>query len=398
MDQELVLEERTSGSGIPPADGQPGVWNETGRLNVPRLGHTATLLQNGMVLAHGGNWRSFINGVFTDHGNLSSAELFNPATGTWTLAPSAFYERLGHTATLLRNGKVLVVGGNKTTNTELFDPAKRQWFATGRLNTARLDGHAATVLADGRVLVVGGSADANPTPERSAEIYDPTTQVWTPTGSLGHARFGPTATLLLDGRVLVVGGGAEIAELFDPATGRWLFTAGPHHSGGVTTLLKDGRVLFSGGDPIPPSVLSSPTVELFDPARLTWRLVGFLNVGRGGHAATLLSNGKVLVAGGLGRVPSSDGRLPLQSAELFDPTTLRWTLTAPPDVAREGARATLLHPGSIVGQPEERVLVTGGDDGVFLDNSLDSTELFVLGGVVNGPPLPISCAGVKSMQ
>jgi hypothetical protein len=394
MDQELVVEERTSGSGIARAAGRPGVWSETGGLNVPRFGHTATLLQNGMVLVHGGDWRSNVNGVFTDHGNLSSAELFNPATGKWALAPSAFYERLGHTATLLRNGKVLVVGGNKTTNTELFDPAKG-WFATGRLNTARLDGHAATALADGRVLVVGGSADAIPTPERSAEIYDPVTQAWTPTGSLGHARFGPTATLLLDGRVLVVGGGAEIAELFDPATGRWLFTAGPFHSGGTTTLLKDGRVLFAGGDPAPHGVFSSRTVELFDPAKLTWRLVGFLNVGRGGHTATLLSNGKVLVAGGFGRVPSSDGRLPLQSAELFDPATFRWTLTAPPNAARSQHTATLLRPPVTDPAHQDSVLLTGGDDGAFLDNSLDSTELFLLGGVVKGPPLPVSSsAGV----
>ena len=159
MDQDLALEERTSGSGIAPAAGQPGVWTETGRLNVPRFGHTATLLQNGMVLVHGGNWRSNVNGVFTDHGNLRSAELFNPATGKWTFAPSAFFERFSHTATLLRNGKVLVVGGNKTTNTELFDPAVGQWFATGRLNTPRVADHAATALADGRVLVVGGYSD-----------------------------------------------------------------------------------------------------------------------------------------------------------------------------------------------------------------------------------------------
>src|SRR5262249_3903301 len=202
MAQELVPKERTIRSGIAAAGGQPGSWTKTGRLNIPRFGHTATLLQNGMVLAHGGSWRSYVNGVFTDNGILRSAELFDPATGKWTLAPSAFYERLGHTATLLPNGKVLIAGGNQTTNTELFDPAKGQWFATGRLNTPRLGGHAATALVDGRVLLFGGESDVAGNRERSAEIYDPETQVWTPTGSLGHVRYGASATLLLDGRVL----------------------------------------------------------------------------------------------------------------------------------------------------------------------------------------------------
>src|SRR5262249_26180601 len=221
MDQELVLKERTTGSGIGAAGGQPGSWTKTGRLNVPRSGPTATLLQNGMVLTCGGNWSSYVNGVYTDHGNLRSAELFDPATGKWTPVPSPFYERYNHTATLLRNGKVLVVGGNTTTNTELFDPAKGEWFATGRLNVVRPAGHTAVMLADGRVLVVGGRDPSLPGPDsnlRSAEIYDPTTQVWTPTGSLTHAQSTGAATLLLDGRVLVVGGGAT--EVFDPATGQ----------------------------------------------------------------------------------------------------------------------------------------------------------------------------------
>src|SRR5437016_4952449 len=109
MDQELALKERMSGSGTSPGPSiQSNVWVETGRLNVARAGHTATLLQNGTVLVHGGEGPTGADGQ--SGAPLSSAELFNPGTRTWTLAPSAFYERLGHTATLLRNGKVLVVG------------------------------------------------------------------------------------------------------------------------------------------------------------------------------------------------------------------------------------------------------------------------------------------------
>jgi hypothetical protein len=391
MDQELGFEERTSGLGAAPADGQPGVWSETGLLNVPRMGHTATLLQNGMVLAHGGDWRSYVNGVFTDHGNLSSAELFNPATGIWTLAPSAFYERFGHTATLLPNGKVLVVGGivggSPTANTELFDSAQGQWFATGRTNTPRLD-HAATALADGRVLVVGGYSASSPAPERSAEIYDPTTQVWTRTGDLGHARVLPTATLLLDARVLVVGGGTtSLAELYDPATGQWLFTAGPSQPGGKATRLHDGKVVY----------VSSRRVELFDPAQLTWRVVGSLNVGRDAYTATLLSNGKVLVAGGF-HVASNGDRVYRKSAELFDPTTLKWTLTAPPNAGRASHTATLLRPPATDPAHQDRVLIAGGNDGPTLENSINNAELCLLGEIVRGPPLPVSSAGSKSTR
>ena len=368
---------------------QKGTWNETGRLNTPRFAHTATLLQNGMVLAHGGWWRSYVNGIFTDHGTLSSAELFNPATGKWQFVESTFYNRAGHTATLLRNGKVLIAGGNETTNTELFDPAKGAWFATGRLNTPRLAGHTATALADGRVLVLGGESAPGPANrETSAEIYDPTTQVWTSTGSLGHVQYHASATLLLDGRVLVVGGGETFAELFDPATGRWHFTAGPLFGrDGPTTLLQDGTVLMTGGTPRPDE-FEVLTVQLFDPTQLTWRQVGHLSVGRGGHTATLLSSGKVLVAGGLHIDRSSGRRLWLKSAELFDPTTSRSTLTAPPNTAPAGGTATRLRPPVPDPAHLDRVLITGGDDGPQLDNSLDRAELFLLGrDIVVGLPL-----------
>jgi N-acetylneuraminic acid mutarotase len=282
---------------------------------------------------------------------------------------------------------VLIAGGNETTNTELFDPAKGAWFATGRLNTPRLSGHTATALADGRVLVFGGQSGPNPdSREVSAEIYDPTTQVWTPTGSLGHVRYHASATLLSDGRVLVVAGGGALAELFDPATGRWHFTEGPLFGrDGATTLLQDGTVLMTGGTPNPgePDVL---TVQLFDPAQLTWRHVGNLSAGRGGHTATLLSSGKVLVAGGVHIDRSTGIRVWLKSAEVFDPSTSRSTLTTPPNTAPAGGTATLLRPTD----PAllDRVLIAGGDDGPQLDNSLDRAELFLLGrDIVVGPPL-----------
>jgi Galactose oxidase, central domain/Kelch motif len=250
-------------------------------LNDWLIGHTATLLTNGQVLVAGGYY------------NLSSAELYDPVTGDWTATGSLVTGRAGHTATLLPNGKVLVAGGanyngsNYVTlaSAELYDPATGHWTATGGLNTAR-DGHTATLLPNGKVLVAGYS---------SAELYDPAAGHWTATGNLGTARTGHTATLLPNGKVLVVGGGDIRAELYDPVTGVWTYTGslGTARAGHTATLLPNGKVLVVGGN----SGVSF--AELYDPTTGAWSPTGSLGAnGPLDHTATLLANGQVLVAGG----------------------------------------------------------------------------------------------------
>ena len=160
------------------------------------------------------------------------------APGQWEFTGSLNTARSYHTATLLLDGKVLVVGGANTValaSAELYDPASGTWSFTGSLNTARY-GHTATLLLDGKVLVVGGAV--NSVALASAEIYDPTTGTWAATADLTDARFGHTATLLSTGKVLVAGGGAErlvgSTEVYDPATGTWSFAGRKivryHHS------------------------------------------------------------------------------------------------------------------------------------------------------------------------
>jgi len=192
--------------------------SEAGVLTDARGSHTATLLPSGQVLVVGGD-------SCADSCGLASAELFNPATNTWTPRASLTDARHDHTATLLQNGQVLVVGGDSgdtsigtLVSAELFDPATNTWAPRASLTDARAF-HTATRLPSGQVLVVGGFGASGTL--ASAELFDPATNKWTTlfTG-LTDARDSHTATRLLSGQVLVVGGfGASVVldstELFD---------------------------------------------------------------------------------------------------------------------------------------------------------------------------------------
>jgi hypothetical protein len=157
-------------------------------------------------------------------GYLSSAEFYDPATGTWTFTGSLNTGRYYHTTTLLSDGRVIVVGGyalgpHDIGSAELYDPVTGNWSVTGSLNTAR-DNHTATLLSNGEVLVAGGHG-SEVAALASAELYDPATGTWTFTGNLNTARDWHTATLLADGEVLAAGGLGNSgilasAELYDP--------------------------------------------------------------------------------------------------------------------------------------------------------------------------------------
>jgi N-acetylneuraminic acid mutarotase len=341
-------------------------WIPTGSLNIPRSGHTATLLFNGKVLVVGG-W----------NGNrLNSAELYDPASGTWSATGSLNIARDGHTATLLANGKVLVAGGSGSydgqqpglNSAELYDPATGTWSVTGSLNISR-DGHTATLLPSGKVLVVGGlfHGPTSTSYTNSAELYDPATASWTFTGSLHTERAIHTATRLQNGKILVVGGtnvtigfiiqpeGISRAELYDSATETWSVTGSLNiaRSFHTATLLSNGNVLAAGG-------WSTDSAELYDPAKGTWNSTGAPHTSSaGGHTATLLRNGQVLLTGGWSLAPISD-------AQLYDPATGTWRSTTSLSTAVLGHTATLL--------PSGKVLVAGGYQGQF--QRLNSAELY----------------------
>jgi Galactose oxidase, central domain len=332
-----------------PCAATPGQWEYTGSLNTARSGHTATLLSDGRVLVAAGEGGPEY---------LRSAELYDPATGNWSVTGSLHFTRDLHTATLLPNGRVLVAAGVSgffaQTTAELYDPATATWAITDSLHTQRYL-HSATLLPDGRVVVVGGFDDNEAIP--NAELYNPAPGTWTETGSLGTGRFAHTATLLPDGKVLVAGGGGNqatlaSAELYDPTTDTWtptgnLNTDREFHS---ATLLSDGKVLVVGGYRLPSNVALT-SAELYDPATGTWTLTGSLQLyGRLKHTATLLPDGRVLVAAGQTTLQNfGDG-----GAELYDPTTGTWTITDNLNTPRTLHTATLLLDG--------QVLVAGGRD------------------------------------
>jgi len=294
------------------------MWSNTGNLNIGRVAPIATLLQNGKVLVAGGyNFVAFQGPI-----DLSSAELYDPATGTWSYTGSLNTARRGPTATLLQNGKVLVAGGynfvpfqgSVTFNSaELYDPATGTWSYTGSLNTP-LGVQTATLLSNGKVLAISGSADTV-TSQNAAELYDPATGSWSMTGSLNSVLHTYTATLLPNGKVLVLGiVGCSLddcdfaAELYDPTTGLWINTDNPGIYEPTATLLPSGKILLVG---------YGGFATLYDPAVGTFSGTANLNTGRRSYTTTLLPNGKVLVTDG----GVLDSPAILNTAELYDPGT-----------------------------------------------------------------------------
>lgn len=318
-------------------------WQATGSLNTARGDHTSTRLKNGQALVAGGDGQTLVTGadglVQVVHLNsLSSCELYERASGTWSLTKGSLNEgRSYHTATLLSDGRVLAVGGagnnGRLASAELFDPGADQWKATGSLNAAR-DSHSATLLTDGKVLVVGG-VDVNGVPLANAELYDPAKGTWTSAGSLARGRYFHTATLLMDGKVLVIGGvgatgaASNSVELYDPLSNKFttlnpLLTARALQSATLlTTGSNAGKVLVMAGDDFNPET-ELKSVELYDPSgsgASTSSGVPQLTQARDNFTATLLSSGKVLAAGGhsIDTSVNPPVDIPLSSTELIVP-------------------------------------------------------------------------------
>jgi hypothetical protein len=320
------------------------------------------------------------------------AKIYDPATGMVTMAASPSNPRFWSTTTLLQDGKVLIAGGvggavggqsgTASADAELFDPTASTYTQTGSMTEARAL-HTATLLQDGKVLLTGGgtpnmgggftgsgaSPAATPPPLNTAELYDPATGTFSPTGSMEAGLMFHTANLLQDGRVLVVGAaqitessGQMIAQLYDPGSGTFSSTGSPSSIRALqtATTLNDGRVLIVGGIGGDPSLLNPTagqaqptgqapplnTAEVYDPASGTWSPAGQLATPRIYHASSILADGRVLVVGGLDPAEGSSGG-GLVSAELYDPATNSWSPTGDMTAQMIAPVATLLQDGKV---------------------------------------------------
>lgn len=345
----LAIGTASVASPAPPTGGaSPGTLAAAANMRAARAAHTATALSDGRVLVAGG---------FVTKGSPAGAELFDPATSRFEALPPMRTTRHSHTATLLPDGRVLLTGGYGVgsatlASAELFDPGTRQFTSVGSLTEPRAD-HVAILLDDGRVLVVGGLGPGW-TFLATAELFDPVTGRFARTGAMAVARQSHVGARLADGRVLVVGGHRgrrtemvlyASAEVYDPATGRFqptgaLKTRRHKHD---AVLLPDGRVLVTGGSDQRDYRGVYDSSELYDPVTGGFSDGPRMQRGRYKHArsSVVLPNGAVLIGGGAPR------------AEVYDPQRNQFTLV--------GARVEMAGQFAAVAPlPDGGALITGG--------------------------------------
>jgi len=342
-------------------------WSYTGELQIARSSHTATLLNNGKVLIAGGK-------------NLREAELYDPGTGSFSLTGSTNkYFMQGSSATLLPDGRVLLAGGiSGEKYAEIYDPATGLFTATDSLETNH-SFHTANLLADGRVLIAAGKNYKENQSHAVAEIYDPASGTFSRTGSLLTDRSGHAAIQLADGRVLIAGGGQTTGpgtaitllscEIYDPVTG--LFTAtgkmNVYHSGFSLSPLPDGRILAVGA-------FSSTACDIFDPQTGLWSEAGAaLNTRRRNMQTVALGNGRILFIGGL--IPAIT-----RSVGIYDPVSGTFAFADSTNAPRCDHSATLLQDG--------RILVAGGYTGSANVKTAELITPAALGVAAAEPTLP----------
>ena len=345
----------------------------TNSMSFARGTHTATLLQDGRLLIAGGDDGSGRLEAITD-----TSELYDPSTGRWEPGGAMGRQRTQHTATLLNDGRVLLVGGagvlqagiqeqqleRPLIETDLFDPNSETWSFAGEISIPR-DHVAGALLSDGSVLVAGGN-DGKGTETSvlaSAEVFDPATGQWSSAGSMSQPRQGHSLVPLADGAALVAGGDAgddpfQSVEIYDPSSATW--SNAPDMADArerfAAVALQDGKVLVVGGGGASGHLASA---ELYDPGNGAWSPAAEMSSTRLKPAAVVLQDGKVLVVGGLGA-----GQF-LTTAEVYDPATDSWSDAGSMETGRGFHTATLIDDG--------RVVVTGG---FGFSGPTNSTEIY----------------------
>lgn len=340
-------------------DPTTGLFTGTGPMSTGRTDHTATLLPNGMVLVVAGR-----NSV----GSLALCDLYDPASGTFTPTGSLSVPRNLHTSTALPNGLVLVAGGAKDTagnlaSAELYNPQTGMFSATGSMSVSR-HYHTSILLPNGKVLIVGGwhSTITEQFVTASSELFDPATTTFESTGSTIQARSAHSATLMPNGFVMVTGGARtgiflSSAELYDPqepnpGVSNLLGTSICKSSLHTSVLMPNGKILIAGGYFGAVAKPHLTSLAVFDPINQSVNFPSTMTDGRSSHTATLLPNGKILIAGGEGET-SQHNAIPLNKTEIFDSYNLTCTVNTQMTSSRSSHTATILSDG--------RVLFCGGE-------------------------------------
>jgi hypothetical protein len=348
-------------------------WTPAHPLTTAVFDHVAVLLHNGQVLVAGGT---------SDNSTcLTTAELYNPATNAWSAAHAMNTARCNAAAVLLPSGRVLVAGGSTGTSAadgvdtaEVYDPTANTWTnVTGTMSSVRGDQPDAVVLGNGDVLVAGGE-NASADPVATADLYNPATNSFTATTSMGTARAAAIA-MPVNGGALVAGGltgtgstAVATAEVYKSGSpGTWTPVSNSMSASraeGAGAVLPSGEVLLAGGGA--PSGISetiTPTTDLYDPVTNKFTAGPSLTTQRTDFGMTALADGRVLVAGGLDSaffLSSSS----TASTEVYSPATNTWSSGNPLPDALDGLTTTLL--------PDGQVLAAGGDSasGASTDVSL----------------------------
>jgi N-acetylneuraminic acid mutarotase len=346
-------------------------WSLTSLANIRefRERHTATLLLNGSVLIVGGRY------------NLGDSLLYSPMSNTWSSGGKMSTGRHDHTSTLLSNGRVLVVGGTDINNrgyshssVEIYDPSSNTWFSAANLATSARELHTSTLMPNGQVLVVGGLSYSSSATVAlaTAELYDPANNTWRSVANLPQPRRYHTATLMPNGRVLIAGGhnnGISFSStvLYDLASNTWSFDASMtgQRQDHTATLMPNGRLLVVGGISSLSYVVRN---EIYDWANNAWSSAGNLSEERAYHTTTLLPNGHVVAVGGVKYSSTTSSHIPISSAEIYNPVSNTWKTVASLKTARQNHTATLLHDG--------RMLVVGGSGNS--GTTLSGTEIYDL--------------------
>ena len=250
-----------------------------------------------------------------------TTQVFDPSNGSWSVTADLNVPRWNGKVVVLADGRVLIAGGARPSSpfdllrdAEIYDPASDTWTVTGRMVTTR-PWFTMTTLQDGTVLAAGGGYE-----DITSEVYDPVTGSWSPAGDVTGAEVQFTLTALPDGRALAVGG-PQTHHLYDPVSRAWRATAASHINAFFTTatLLPDATVLVAGTN-----YCCSASSDVFDPASETWQLTGnMVHQPRQHHFAALLDDGRVLAVGGYYEGPPCDEgtctTYGVESVEVFTP-------------------------------------------------------------------------------